>query len=210
MRERFFAAIAPLHSTDVLHLTRTRHPRVPMVVQIAHIRAREELEDGVHEEGGGNTGVMEHRGHHYERREAAYRRAADAHRHAGATELMAADFLTPREIPRQLCGTEERRPCSITGPTRTTRERLASPWSAERVRRPLVVDLALRVGAHSASLATSAATARPSGDSNARRNEGMSSQSNISEAADDGDRVDVCESWCRISRRGGAPRHAGG
>jgi hypothetical protein len=32
----------------------------------------------------------------------------------------------------------------------------------------------------------------------------------VSEAADDGDRVAVCEPWWRVSRCGGAPRHAGG
>jgi hypothetical protein len=36
---------------------------------------------------------MEHRGHHYERREVACRCAADAHRRAEATELMAAGFF---------------------------------------------------------------------------------------------------------------------
>jgi hypothetical protein len=36
---------------------------------------------------------MEPRGQHRQRREAAYRRAADAHRRAETTELMAADFF---------------------------------------------------------------------------------------------------------------------
>ena len=43
-----------------------------------------------------HTGFMEPRGTANERRERAYRRAADAHRRAQAVELAAADFFAAR------------------------------------------------------------------------------------------------------------------